>query len=76
MFQMRYIDFNLNELNGYNMHPIGITGLSTEKVQYKEYQDESKIVYLPESTTKIIQIIIGIFLYYGLSIYPTMIGAL
>ena len=47
-----------------------------QKLKYAEDQVESYIVYLPESTTKIIQKIIGIFLYYGLIIDPTMIVAL
>ena len=43
------------------------------KVKYAEDQVELDIVYLTESTTKIIQKIIGGFLYYGLSIDLTML---
>ena len=44
-----------------------------QKVQYAEEQVESDVVYLPESATKIIQKIIGIFLYYGLGINLAML---
>ena len=46
------------------------------KVQYSKNQNKTDIVYLPESTKKITQQIIGIFLYYGLAPDQTMFLAL
>ena len=46
------------------------------KVQYAKDQDETTILYLPESSTELIQKIIGIFLYCGIAIDLTMLVSL
>ena len=47
-----------------------------QKIQFSDSQDGTKEVFLSASAKTFIQIIIGIFLYYGIAFYLTMLVAL
>ena len=50
--------------------------LYCQRIHYADSQDDTKEVFLSASAKTLIQRIIGIFLYYGIALDLTMLGAL